>query len=277
MPSERPPRSRVTGRELAKVWGVNVRHALYSESGKWYHQLVRFPGALFDSCGYVVFETESAFRSCAGLQINQDVFAPDGIRRIADYVSVRQVDEASPRPPPSEFDDDPSISESEGATPVLRLQESSPEDHPRPGRGFGTPEENKLVEIAAVNAVTADYALRGWRVQSVEHEGCGYDLVCGSGESVEHVEVKGVSGNVQQFVITEGEVRQARGNPRFVLYVVTTARTRPVLTRYKGSDFLGLFRLTPLAHRAIIAGESAASEIDGALEGRRNGGSNEQS
>ena len=38
-----------SGRELAEQWGLPVEHALYRETGDWYHQLERFPGALLDA------------------------------------------------------------------------------------------------------------------------------------------------------------------------------------------------------------------------------------
>jgi hypothetical protein len=48
-----------TGRELNERWGVGAKHALYRESGDWYHVLKRFPAALFDANGYVRFETRT--------------------------------------------------------------------------------------------------------------------------------------------------------------------------------------------------------------------------
>src|SRR5687768_16085757 len=46
---------RLTGDLLARRWKVSVRHALYHRDGTWYNNLRRFPGALFDPHGYVVF------------------------------------------------------------------------------------------------------------------------------------------------------------------------------------------------------------------------------
>lgn len=80
---------RRTGKTLAKRWGVNVKYSLYRETGDWYHQLKRFPGALFDANGYVIFETEESFRTCPQLRIKQDVNIPDGITSIPGYVLVR--------------------------------------------------------------------------------------------------------------------------------------------------------------------------------------------
>ena len=78
----------VNGRTLNRRWGVNAEHALYHTGGTWYHQLTRFPGALFDPNGYVLFETEDDFRGCPHLNIVQDVHAPNGISSIPGYVRV---------------------------------------------------------------------------------------------------------------------------------------------------------------------------------------------
>lgn len=77
-----------TGASLAARWNVDVRHALYRKTGDWYHQLERFPGALLDENGYVVFETEEAFRACPELRIRQDVSVPGGIAGIPGYTRV---------------------------------------------------------------------------------------------------------------------------------------------------------------------------------------------
>lgn len=74
-----------TARSLAKFWKLDVRHALYRQTGDWYHQLERFPGALLDENGYVIFETQEAYRSCPALRIRQDVVVPGGISKIPGY------------------------------------------------------------------------------------------------------------------------------------------------------------------------------------------------
>src|ERR1700677_2872138 len=60
---------RVTGNQLNKDWSVGALHPLYRADGKWYHCLTRFPGALFDPNGYVLFETREAYENCPGLRI----------------------------------------------------------------------------------------------------------------------------------------------------------------------------------------------------------------
>ncbi len=49
-------------------WGVTgVEHALYSSWGNWFRDLKKFPGALVDPQGFVLFKTEAEYRACPGL------------------------------------------------------------------------------------------------------------------------------------------------------------------------------------------------------------------
>lgn len=83
----------LTGRQLNSEWEVGARHALYHHEGRWYHQLRRFPGALFDYNGYLLFDTEEAFRHNSHLNITQDVHVPRGIASVPGYVRRRQTGE----------------------------------------------------------------------------------------------------------------------------------------------------------------------------------------
>jgi hypothetical protein len=74
------------GELLNRKWKIGARHALYHKDGEWYHQLDRFPGALCDPRGYVLFETEDEFRGCSKLRIDQDVNVVGAISEIAGYV-----------------------------------------------------------------------------------------------------------------------------------------------------------------------------------------------
>lgn len=118
------------------------------------------------------------------------------------------------------------------------------------GAGFGNPEENKEVEKAAIAIVKKKYKLDGWTVKSVERDKCGYDLECHKGETTENIEVKGVRGSEQSFFITAREVQQAQTDPKFVLFLVTSALTSPVLSRYSGPEFVRCFELKVVQYRA---------------------------
>lgn len=83
---------RVTARILCAEWGVKVQHALYREDGTWYHVLKRFPGALFDAHGYVMFETEEDYKRCPGALIGTEknwMNVPAGIASLSSYCKVR--------------------------------------------------------------------------------------------------------------------------------------------------------------------------------------------
>ncbi len=121
------------------------------------------------------------------------------------------------------------------------------------GAGFGDAVENKLVEDAAIRAVTKFYETNGWNVRSVERDKCGFDLHCCRDPDVEYVEVKGVRGTEQCFIITAGEVNHARTSDNFVLVVVTSAlSTSPALTPYAGPEIDRNFELSPVQFRATL-------------------------
>jgi hypothetical protein len=128
---------------------------------------------------------------------------------------------------------------------------------PSPGAGFGDSAENKRVESAAIQAVVEKYETDGWLVLSVERERCGFDLKCTKGRSVHDVEVKGVRGDEQCFVITAGEVVEARNNPNFYLAVVTSALSSPPTIKvYSGTEFDRKFTLAVIQYRARFLPES---------------------
>jgi hypothetical protein len=120
------------------------------------------------------------------------------------------------------------------------------------GAGFGDAKKNQIIEQLAIRVVDKWYRLQGWSVISVESEKCGFDLRCKKDERLEEVEVKGVSGDAPTFIITAGEIRQAKSNPRFVLCIVTrTLSKRPMIHRFSGRQFLRKYRLDAVQYRAL--------------------------
>lgn len=79
----------LSGRKLSKRWKVDVRHALYHREGTFYENIRRFPGALFDYHGYVVFETEPDYQASSYLLKGQKLNVPGGISSIPGYIKVR--------------------------------------------------------------------------------------------------------------------------------------------------------------------------------------------
>jgi hypothetical protein len=78
------PRSN-SGKQLQREWKIPAQHVLYHHKGAWFHLLERFPGALCDSDGYVLFETDQDFRNCAKLRIGKHVKATQGLKSIRGY------------------------------------------------------------------------------------------------------------------------------------------------------------------------------------------------
>jgi len=77
------------GAYLNTLWGVGAAHALYNHDGHWYHPLKRFPGALFDRHGYLLFATEQEYRACLHRSIGKQISVPKpGISAIPGYVRV---------------------------------------------------------------------------------------------------------------------------------------------------------------------------------------------
>src|SRR5437762_7520046 len=68
------------------------------------------------------------------------------------------------------------------------------------GGGFGTADQNRETELAAVGFVTSYFRSRGWTVQDIETENRGYDLVCKRNGKRLDIEVKGVAGAKRQFL-----------------------------------------------------------------------------
>lgn len=119
------------------------------------------------------------------------------------------------------------------------------------GAGFGNPEDNKEAEIAAIAFVTKMYESKGWHVESVENEKCGFDLVCTHGETIENVEVKGIKGNGLNFIITANELEEAQKNNKFILYAITHALSTPHSNKFIGTELSEKFTMEPLQFRAV--------------------------
>ncbi len=117
---------------------------------------------------------------------------------------------------------------------------------------YGSPENNRKVEVAAINFVTKYYEEDGWSVRSVELEKVGYDLICEKCGERQDVEVKGRSGNLLQFIITPNELGKAEQNQNFVLCLVTSALRNPTLMCWTGRELLQQFEFYPVGYKAQL-------------------------
>lgn len=100
MPTDRAKaiehRDRAT--ELNEAWRVGAVQSRYSDDGHWYARLERFPAALFDRNGYVLFATEQDYLS-APMSIGKQISVPKpGISALPGYVCFRDIASATIRP-----------------------------------------------------------------------------------------------------------------------------------------------------------------------------------
>lgn len=78
-----------SGRALNEKWDVGAKHALYRQDGKFYMRLLRFPGAMFDENGFILFKTEGEYLNCTKIKIGARVNVEDGISSLAGYVRMK--------------------------------------------------------------------------------------------------------------------------------------------------------------------------------------------
>jgi len=188
-------------KELATRWGLSVRHALYRKTGNWYHQLNKFPGALLDGDGYVIFESEQAFNACPQLQVRKQVSAPKGIKAIPGYVYVSATD---------------------GQPDRLLVESLVRARVPARGQAWGgSAEGRKAIETYAMGLAVRHYAGL-WREVVDVSATQPFDLLCRDGDRELRIEVKGTTSLGLSILLTRNEVRHAQANnDRVALFVVS--------------------------------------------------------
>ena len=92
---EKATQNRGKAAALNESWAVGAVQVRYRETGDWYASLKRFPAALFDSQGYILFPTEDALRSTQQIHIGKQISVPVGISALPGYVRMVASD-ASP-------------------------------------------------------------------------------------------------------------------------------------------------------------------------------------
>lgn len=76
------------GRQKIVEWRIPVAQCFYHKDGTWFNRLSKFPGALADPEGYVVFESERAYLSSSYLRVGEQTNVPGGIKTIPSYVRM---------------------------------------------------------------------------------------------------------------------------------------------------------------------------------------------
>lgn len=126
-------------------------------------------------------------------------------------------------------------------------------EHTVSGGGFGTAEENRKVEGAAIKHVREYFRAHGYAVRDVSATKCGYDLECRRGRVSLHVEVKGTRGAEQKFILTRNEERTWKADRHFRLALVTNALSEPTLFQFRGPRALSRVYLEPIAYVCVPA------------------------
>ena len=120
----------------------------------------------------------------------------------------------------------------------------------RLGSGFGSAEQNKKVELAAIKAAKKHYTGDGWNVESREAEKIGFDLLCRKGKLERHVEVKGTAGVGAGFILTRGEYQKAESDEKYELCLVESALSNPKCRIFIGGEIFAAFEFVELAYKA---------------------------
>lgn len=98
---EQREKNRDLAPRLNRDWGVGAKQARYRDTGDFYATLARFPAALFDRNGFLLFKTEEEYRSCSHIQFYPKLInIRNGICTVPGYVTVAKLD----LPPQSDVD-----------------------------------------------------------------------------------------------------------------------------------------------------------------------------
>jgi predicted RNA-binding protein with PUA-like domain len=100
------------------------------------------------------------------------------------------------------------------------------------GAAFGDPVKNRVVELAAMDAVTDHLEAIGWRCEDVSAAKCGWDITARREGRERHVEVKGVSGAEPIVLLTRNEFTTSQSDPDWSLMVVTQALSKQTVHEY---------------------------------------------
>ena len=96
--SEKRKAHRHEATRLKAVWGVSADEVRYSDDGHWYKTPAKYPAALFDAHGYVLFNTEEELRTSPHDGRGKEIaFRRPGISGLPGY--VQKIDLTTTLPP----------------------------------------------------------------------------------------------------------------------------------------------------------------------------------
>ncbi|MGX9148131.1 hypothetical protein [Mesorhizobium sp. 128a] len=79
-----------SGKRLNEQWHIGAAYALYHRHGTWFNVLEKFPSALCDPNGYVLFSSRPEHENAPDLNVAQQTNVPGGIHRLSGYVRMAE-------------------------------------------------------------------------------------------------------------------------------------------------------------------------------------------
>ncbi|WP_333497362.1 DUF3883 domain-containing protein [Kluyvera sp. CHPC 1.251] len=110
----------------------------------------------------------------------------------------------------------------------------------------------KAIEIAAVDFVIHHLEAQGYRVEDVQGDNVGYDLLALKDSHRLLVEVKGTDASQPRFFLTRNERKCSENNADWRLFVVCQARVMPKLHQYAPAQMWEAFTADPLAWECCL-------------------------
>ena len=77
-----------SGARLQRLWGIPAEQVRYHCEGRFYMPLGRFPGALCDPNGYVLFPTPADYAACARLSVGARLNVRGRLADRPNYISA---------------------------------------------------------------------------------------------------------------------------------------------------------------------------------------------
>jgi hypothetical protein len=78
-----------SGKELNQEWGIGAAQAYYHEAGTWFTLPTKFPSALCDKHGYVVFHSSHELHATPGVRTTSSIRVQAGIKTLPGYKRMR--------------------------------------------------------------------------------------------------------------------------------------------------------------------------------------------
>jgi len=78
-----------SGENLKKVWNIPAEQVRYHKDGTFFMPVDKFPAALCDPDGYILFKTQQEYEKSSFLEIGKRVNVRRGISSISGYVKMK--------------------------------------------------------------------------------------------------------------------------------------------------------------------------------------------